>query len=1172
MNFTDQQHKALSTTTASIALSAGAGCGKTFVLTHRFLSSLARVESDDPLAKVVAFTFTDRAAREMRHRIRREVEQRLDHAPDDEIEKWINIYRGLDGARISTIHGFCSSLLRANAVELQLDPQFGVLSKPQTHVLQREAIQQTLIELLEGDDENCQEAVLGYGLEDLIETLEGLLKQRVLANPSWNKEYFEQQLAKRWWRAYREDYLPAIVRELGTTTSAQQILEFLKHEQPDHEVMTVRCNLLRDLLPSLRRIPVDEIPETLASLREATLIQGGGGKKVWSSEEAYESAKELLTKLRKDIDDTVKLTQFREDDFTAPATWTHRVWRIHTEVCNRYADLKASMRALDFDDQLAMTHSLLSNHEPARQRAQRGIEFLLVDEFQDTDPIQADIVRDLCGDQLATGKLFLVGDAKQSIYRFRRADPDLFEELSDEVPEEGRLPLSVNFRSQPEILKFVNCLFRDTFGPHTSLQPFDPTQCSPTPSIEFLFPIADHDAPDSVEDRRRQEADWIGARIASLLTDETPRIRDKDPETGETTLRRVRAGDIALLFRAMSNASLYEEALRARGIEYYVVGGRAFYAQQEVYDFINLCAALDDPDDEIALVGILRSPFFSWSDELLFRVKQQAGEIAAAIWHGNRGQNTSSPLEGRGWVRGEIEDLDKSDAEQFAFTQATLRDLRDVKDKISLSQLLNLALEKTGYDASLLWEFMGERKIANVRKLIELAREMEQAEGFGLREFVSELQQSVQAQLDEEQAATSSEDADTVQLMTIHKSKGLEFPVVIVADCDRESSFRGGRARVHREFGPLVKMPTPNEEEVPHPLLEVDTHFEKQADQAESLRVLYVATTRAKDYLILSGCLKSSGQPTGPWMKFLATRFDITTGLPQGDPYLGHQLVENLDADQLPEIQVFAEPPDDPQLNVQDETKLLSLPKAKAILETAEPTDIPASAPPIPPRSRQPLVLSVTSLTESSAPLTIEMADTEEQIGGEESSQLGTLLHATIERLAGSTENWEQVLLAEAARQNLKPDSTLVGSVKTRLEALFAHPNYQKVSQAESTYHELEFRFRWNEQVSFNGIIDLLLINDPHNFEVWDFKTGQVPAQPEDYLEKFGIQLFVYRKTLLEQFPAASIRTFIVATHQATHFVEVPWTPDTEARIEALIHTRLDEKRPAPEPNEMVTA
>ena len=300
-------------------------------------------------------------------------------------------------------------------------------------------------------------------------------------------------------------------------------------------------------------------------------------------------------------------------------------------------DFKAAKEAagqLDFDDLLIRTRDLLRQSEAVRKEATRSISALLVDEFQDTDPVQAEIVRTLVG-SLDAGKLFVVGDAKQSIYRFRGAEPRVFDSTREMLPQTGQLPLTRNFRSQPEILNFVNAIFHPVLK--EKYEPLIPhhDQVSPTPCIEFLFavPGADEEERDSAENRRRREAEWMAGRISQLLNDPTPRIPERDSENAETTLRRVQAGDIAILFRALSSVAIYEDVFRRRGIEYYLVGGRAFFAQQEVYDVVNLCTFLNDPDDEISLVGVLRSPFFSLSDDTLFAMCAQRGVGETPLRH-----------------------------------------------------------------------------------------------------------------------------------------------------------------------------------------------------------------------------------------------------------------------------------------------------------------------------------------------------------------------------------------------------------------------------------------------------------------------------------------------------------------------------------------------------------
>ena len=304
---------------------------------------------------------------------------------------------------------------------------------------------------------------------------------------------------------------------------------------------------------------------------------------------------------------------------------------------------------LDFDDLLVKARDLLCdpNHPEVRRRLAASIERLLVDECQDTDPLQKELIDALVGDDETRRKLFLVGDFKQSIYRFRRADPQIFTDWHGVTHETGRLPLAMNFRSQPEILAFVNLLFRDYFGAAELLRA-KRDQLTPTPAIEFLWATPGGEPADDGDDSeavvaandfdaravaplRRAEAEWIARRIRGIVDSRTPLIPEKNA-AGETVLRPAEFGDVAILFRALSDADLYEKALDRHGMPYYVVGGKAFYGQQEVYDLLNFLRAVESNCDDVALAGVLRSPFFSLRDDTLFLLAQHAGGLAGGLF------------------------------------------------------------------------------------------------------------------------------------------------------------------------------------------------------------------------------------------------------------------------------------------------------------------------------------------------------------------------------------------------------------------------------------------------------------------------------------------------------------------------------------------------------------
>jgi ATP-dependent helicase/nuclease subunit A len=449
------------------------------------------------------------------------------------------------------------------------------------------------------------------------------------------------------------------------------------------------------------------------------------------------------------------------------------------------------------------------------------------------------------------------------------------------------MDLTRNFRSQPGVIRFVNALCRKWFPDEAPLEPHR-GGVGDGGNVEFLWSVPERGArnaergteeetesslraPRSV--LRAAEADAVARRIAELLADPAPRVADADGP------RRVQAKDVALLFRSMSHVAAYEAALRRHGLDYYLVGGRAFFAQQEVYDLLNLLRAVENPQDGLSLAGVLRSPFCNLSDEALHLV----GTHPDGVWAGLFDPERFNLLP-----------ADQKPAVERA--RRFFAGWRAEKDRLPVARLLNRVFADSGYDAATQFEFLGDRKLANLWKLLDLARDFDRA-GFALPEFIAHLADQVACQPREEQAATQPENADVVKLMSVHQAKGLEFPVVIVPDL--AAATRGPLdpvARWHRRLGCLVRLPADvldaEKESGDVPFSDFPDRLGRVADQLadwqEGLRVLYVACTRAKDLLILSAGLPEPfppGTPTrppakaaGPWLLALADRFDLRTG------------------------------------------------------------------------------------------------------------------------------------------------------------------------------------------------------------------------------------------------------------------------------------------------------
>lgn len=1195
--YTDQQAAAILTREVSIALSAGAGCGKTFVLTQRFLAGLEPQTVSTSLRSMVAITFTDRAAREMRDRIRSACHHRLQNCETEAVEHWLTILRGLDSARISTIHSFCTSLLRSQAVDAGLDPRFTVLEPALADTLLRNTARDVLHGLLEQGDEDASEFVLQFGLERSRDLARELVRQRFqISFPTFDDQTAES-IAAEWKTRWHREFVPKLIDEFRNGRAARTLFELLRENSSTNPVMSQRRDALLAWLQ-----PDSEWPgplEALQAIQEQARVQGGGKADTWPNSDIFDAIKKTMSDVRDDAKKLAETLDFNDDDLQMAAAFSARALRLAKHASVAYEAAKQSQGLLDFDDLLLRARDLLRDRPDVRDRVAGGVRLLMVDEFQDTDPVQADVVRMLCGDALTQGRLFLVGDAKQSIYRFRRADPGVFDRLRAEIPERGRLPLSVNFRSQPAVLNFVNHLFSAGMGAsYEALTPFEDVQRSPVPAIEFLFATfdaqetamprgrsRDSSEADSAEpgrasahELRMREADWIARRCASLLADNTPRIRAKDA-LGQPTLRRVEPGDIVILFRALSSVQEYEAALRHYGIDYYLVGGKTFFAQQEIFDLLNLCRYLDNPEDLIGLVGVLRSPFFNLSDDsiqtLALTARTETGSVtsfARPTLHDALQQEPPVVLS-------------DEQRRRMVFARDVLAELRRQKDRLPLSQLLTLAVERTGYDASLLTEHLGSRKVANLRKLIDMAQQFDRAELFTLKDFVDRLQTSVLDETDEEFATTLPETGDVVRLMSIHQSKGLEFPIVIVADIDRKGPPRTRSAVLHPELGALIKLPDAFGQSHENLGLKMFSLMERDADADETIRLFYVACTRAADYLILSAGCDPQAKKHSPWFELVSSHFDVATGLPRTDPLLGSSRAATAGRNLIPEICVHPVPPPVEKEKGATPERSVPVPHLAVTLRDAEPVDMPDLAQRIPRDTRDMPPISVSRLEVIDADLhgvTHVRGDRDRDLGEmaldpDQATAMGSLVHSVMERVDfANPANWEQLLKSSASYSKDRLNDETLAEARQMLARLMSSPLLDDLTSASKIYREVEFAIRWpdvssDQPVIIRGVIDLLY-EDPHGgWHVLDYKTNDFPARVADelVLAPYELQLGIYAHAVTEWFGVVPCELSLVSLRPGVRRITLPWSPGRWNQLATRIDACISALR-RPQPGEVI--
>lgn len=549
-----------------------------------------------------------------------------------------------------------------------------------------------------------------------------------------------------------------------------------------------------------------------------------------------------------------------------PGQVARALFRLLLAVDREYAAAKAGA-ALDFEDLQLLARNLLRDCPEVLRRLRSSIRYLLVDEFQDTDALQHDLVTLLAGDPPGD-RLFVVGDPKQSIYRFRHAEVELFSELKRWMADRAGevVNLAENFRCQPALVSFANAVFAHLMG--GAYESFAPGRKvgETFPAVELL--VAEPDDGEKTEAATRREARLLAARLQAMV-EGAEALVSEEGDDGEEAARPVRYGDVAILLRTRAKLKVFEAALAERGIPYVVVGGIGFYRKAEVRDLLCALRAVDDPDDALSLAAALRSPLVGLPDDALLLLAARGGGLGPGL----------------GQVEALREDLAPETFAQLERAAALFGELRALRSRLPVAALLDLILERTGYEAALIGQPGGAQKVANVRKLRQVAEGLTRLRCGTLTDFLEYFTRLSEGS-DEAEAPLSNEAGDAVKILTVHASKGLEFPVVAVADLSRKFRKDASRWRFDRQQGLGYCPPGPRgAKAAPLALHERLTSEARAADREELVRLLYVAVTRAKDHLLLTTSPeKKKGGAEEPvcWYDMLAAalaQVDLPAGL-----------------------------------------------------------------------------------------------------------------------------------------------------------------------------------------------------------------------------------------------------------------------------------------------------
>src|SRR3989454_4352380 len=1032
MNLNAEQQRAVDAR-GLVFVSAGAGTGKTKVLVERFARAVCDEGVD--VESVLVITYTEKAAGELRARIRARLVERGRS----------DLARALDGAWISTIHGFCHRLLRSHPFAAGVDPRFRVLDESQGRVLRGEAFAEALTAFCSDDDPARLRLLAVYGADGLRRMLTGVYETLRSAGRELVLELGER---------------PSLVARLDELREAARCLAEDEGSR-DAERETARRTLVY--------LEQDARADRVFDLGDLRL----GGERAASYEEARKRAEQAAL-----------------DELAAADR--DLLQELLTGFAAAYQEGKDRESALDFEDLQLRARDLLRDDVAIREREQLRFRSIMVDEFQDTNRLQCELIELIAG---ARGdcERFFVGDEFQSIYGFRHADVQVFRERR-EAAGTGVLPLTMNYRSRPEVLAVVNHLFRGDFG--HEFQPLAASGEFPDPvfgaPVELL--VTDKSTYSGTDLHwRRGEARAIARRIRDLIA------------AGDAT-----PGEIVLLFAAGTDAEWYEEELRALGVPTYRSTGRGYFGQQQVVDLLAYLRLLRNRYDDEALVSVLASPFVGIPNDGLVLWRRAAPKRPLFV-----------ALE-----RELPETFPERDAQLLrAFRQRYDR-LTAALARLSLERLCERIISEHDYDLAVLARWDGRRRYANLRKLARVARSYEELRGPDVEGFVRFVRDQEAVGARELEAVAEEEGGDAVRLLTIHAAKGLEFKVVVVADAGRDRAPPASHeilALSDGRFGFRVADPITSKPRGAYAYDAVQ-QARKEEERAERLRLYYVAMTRAIDRLIISRSIhpertSDDTTPIGWVLGRLEAKEEIERA---GDRPVelereGARVILRVDrfAAHSEEVAAVDAPTDDGQLALFDEGSADVLPALVPALQ-------PLAEVPTPPLHRvRRLSFSALALFDRCsyryyAERVVGMRPTDERRAAEPgtaglaATEIGDAVHRLLELV-----NLEQPVPPEdlAARvrdwyPSVSEDELerIDGFVRSYCESELA----RRVATLPSARPERPFAFE-HDGVLLHGRLDVLQIEGERAVVV-DYKTNSLAeGTPEEIVENdYHLQRLVY--------------------------------------------------------------
>ncbi|MBO4898240.1 MAG: helicase-exonuclease AddAB subunit AddA [Clostridia bacterium] len=1149
IKWTEQQKAAVEAPVADILITAAAGSGKTQVLTGRILR---RILDRQDITRLLIVTFTEAAAAEIRGRIAKVITDELQKNPKGTNSAHLRRQLALlPCAKISTIHSYCMGVIRENFFEAELPPSFRVADKSEAELMQLEAADSVFEKLYDEGNEDflyfadslstprsdkaALDAMLQvYKYAQSMPHPEKWLDESVLKYDINTAEEYDNSECER---ILLENAHRRLKRDAQKLAS---VISIFNMNETDAEAQNLRTEINNILALTADNAGRDTLR---AALSEQIFVSR------FSFSEYSGSAKDYISKVRKSVKDSVNavLSAFEkaseectEDIKTAYKTAKGLAYAVRC-FTEEYTALKRERGVIDFGDMEHICISLLEdeNGNPSEiADIQQGMfDEIYVDEYQDSNETQEYIFSLIGGARSGRPNTFTVGDMKQGIYGFRQANPALIASKKElfregESEKQRKIILSKNFRSCKGVIDFVNFIFENIMTKKTGGTEYDesealcfaasyPKDLTPEAELHIIETTKTEENQDTGEEDPSDieaEARVIASRIKELIENE----QIFDNSIGE--FRKINYSDIAILLRSNNGQPTMLRALLDAGIPAYSEAGESYFETVEIKLLMSLLEIVDNPINDIPLIAVMRSPMFSFFENELAEIRtyDRYSEYFFAVCKCAEGEGDLS-LKCKSFLK-------------------KLQTWREAVSRFACSELIDFLLTDSGYIDIVSGGINADEKTANLRLMVEKARMYEKSSFKGLYSFLNYMRNLKSRGSDSGEAHAITSSNSIVRIMTIHKSKGLEFPIVFLAGAGHRLSVNSKGLPLHKKLGlGLYATDLKFRTKYETPIRRAVKIMCREDEASEEIRVLYVALTRAKERLIITGAVSSLGATLNAAKEGAAlisiNEFEPVTYLqcilsclnPLDESGLSSKaVIKTYNISTLPELCKAEDGPGNKGLTVEPAEfkygyeRLLTLPSKVTVTELKRISNIAED--------------DSLELFRSPEPKTPVFLQKE---GKMSAAEIGTLIHFVMQTIPLNVNSEDDV---KNHIEGLKADGIITEEAAKyipaqKILAFFESPLGQRLKNADKVYREEAFTSLCSasvltknpddagESILLQGIIDCYFF-EGDNIVLIDFKTDKV-RDKEEIKNRYKTQIDAYADVLHKKYFSKISEKFI---------------------------------------------